>query len=98
MLPLLRPEFNELDPERPEPLWEVRSGTDGDVLGHVQWHKPTNCYMFEPDLGTIFDKNTLHAIADFCARKTALGIGHEKDKRRERRTRATSLTVDELAS
>lgn len=50
--------------------WLVRASSDGTVLGRIAWHAPWRCYGFCPAQLTVFEKDCLRLIADFCETRT----------------------------
>lgn len=53
-------------------VWEVRALNGGARLGHVSWFGRWRCYAFWPDPRTIYERECLRDIADFCERETKL--------------------------
>ena len=57
-------------PERKTRLWII-CANDGEVgLGEVKWRGKWRCYAYFPIDGTIYEKQCLRDIADFCEAKT----------------------------
>ena len=52
--------------------WELRSKSDGSVLGTVNWFTSWRKYAFFPTLAsdTVFDADCLQDIVDFCRQQT----------------------------
>lgn len=65
-------EFSEeaQPPKRKTKSWAVRA-KGGDIkLGAVKWYGPWRQYSFFPVADTLYEKQCLRDIADFCERET----------------------------
>lgn len=52
-------------------VWHVRPVADDWVsLGYVKWSGPWRCYAFYPQPGTVFEKQCLMDLAEFCKSRT----------------------------
>jgi hypothetical protein len=51
-------------------LWEVRSKDQSAVLGEVKWYGPWRQYTYFANPHTIYERQCLRDIADFCERET----------------------------
>lgn len=56
-------------------IWDVcgvgvRKKGGGGILGHVHWFGRWRKYAFSPVPNTVFEKDCLRLIADFCERQT----------------------------
>jgi len=47
-------------------IWKVMEPGGEYEIGYIKWHGPWRCYVFEPLGYTIYEKNCLRAIANFC--------------------------------
>lgn len=68
--PLLR-----FDPARVRPgllthVWMVSSGRSEALLGRVAWYAAWRRYVFYPENGTLYDRDCLRSLAEFCAKAT----------------------------
>jgi hypothetical protein len=62
----------------PEPLasgkktkrWAVSAKEGGDRLGSIQWYGPWRQYTFQPAANTIYERQCLRDLADFCELQT----------------------------
>ena len=61
-------------PNKPKTkTWYVEADSSFDTafsLGIIVWFAKWRCYAFEPSRDTVFEKQCLRDIADFCERKT----------------------------
>ena len=51
-------------------IWLVEAKEDGAALGEVRWYAPWRKYSFLPASMTVFEKDCLRMIADFCEAQT----------------------------
>lgn len=51
-------------------IWAVMNKHDEVFLGSVKWFSRWRCYSFFPATDTIFEKDCLRDIADFCVLQT----------------------------
>ena len=59
-------------PERKTSRWVV-CADDGEVeLGEIKWHGKWRCYAYFPLSDTLYEKQCLRDLADFCEAKTRL--------------------------
>ena len=57
-------------PERKTKRWAI-CATDGEVeLGQIRWFGKWRCYGYFPADETVYEKQCLRAIADFCETQT----------------------------
>jgi len=71
--------FVEGEPKPKTKTWHVVTKEDGgkpgfeeggNELGEVRWYGPWRCYAFFPAGGTLFEKDCLRDIADFCEQRS----------------------------
>lgn len=53
-------------PARKTKVWIVATVEQGERLGTIRWHGPWRCYSFYPEPCTVFERQCLRDIADFC--------------------------------
>jgi hypothetical protein len=68
----------KLEDKRVTKKWSVTS-LDGFNLGYIQWYAPWRQYAFMPLASTVFERQCLRDIADFCYHKSR----EHRQKRRE---------------
>lgn len=51
-------------------LWHVDTTNGNQEVGIVKWHGAWRKYCFFASEGTLFDKDCLRMLADFCEQKT----------------------------
>lgn len=61
-------------------IWDVNT-RDGSGLGIVQWFPRWRCYVFVPTYGTVYERDCLRDIAEFCERQTNLNKQIARDRR-----------------
>jgi len=49
-------------------VWEIKSISDGRILGIVQWNATWRQYCFFPEKGTLFNYRCLETIETFLVR------------------------------
>ena len=64
----------------------VTSAGGDDLLGYVQWFGRWRKYAFFPRPGSVFEKDCLRLIADFCERHTKT---HHAGLRAKRKNKGT---------
>ena len=67
------PKYIRFVPSTPKPktkTWRVESTESGVELGYVAWYGRWRCYTFAPLNDTIYEKQCLRDIAEFCERET----------------------------
>jgi hypothetical protein len=60
-------------PSTPKPktkTWRVDSIESGVELAYIEWSGRWRCYVFVPLIDTIYEKQCLRDIADFCEQQT----------------------------
>lgn len=57
-------------PERKTPSWVVETKDEGVELAYIHFFPRWRCFVFEPLDETIYEKDCLRVIADFCEQKT----------------------------
>lgn len=65
--------FNEgpHSPSGKTQTWFVKTKDDSRAyLGEIRWYAPWRCYAFWPEPGTIFERDCLRNIANFCGDQT----------------------------
>lgn len=50
--------------------WRVLTVDSGAFLGGIKWWNRWRCYCFFPEIATIFEKQCLRDIAEFCQEQT----------------------------
>ena len=50
-------------------IWRVEDAAER-VLGEVRWYAPWRRYCLYPKPGTVWEKNCLRTVADFCDKET----------------------------
>ena len=58
-------------------VWEVRNKYEYTLLGCVKWFAKFRKYSFFPEKDTVFEKDCLRDIADFCEERT----GEQRSKK-----------------
>lgn len=61
----IRIQFNSKSESGKTNLWTVMS-IQGVYLGNIKWFGAWRCYGFYPIAGTVFEKQCLKDIANFC--------------------------------
>lgn len=72
-------------PEMKTRIWAVKPKTGG-IIGTVRWFGPWRQYALFPVMNSIYERQCLRDIADFCERKT----------KEHRSARKSSTTTDLL--
>ena len=64
--------FELVDEQKPKTsVWNVVT-KQGDLLGQVKWFGRWRQYSFFPEFQTIYERQCLRIIADFCEEQTRL--------------------------
>ncbi len=53
-------------PTRKTKVWEVQEPRGEWEIGYIKWYGAWRCYAFYPLQDTIYEKECLRFIADFC--------------------------------
>lgn len=59
--------------------WAIyTAGDQGTILGEVRWYSAWRRYAFYPHQNTVYERDCLRALADFCDDKTR---AHSEERR-----------------
>jgi hypothetical protein len=56
--------------ERKTSIWDVRTREGEASLGEIRWFGRWRCFAFYPRADTLYEKQCLRDIADFCEAQT----------------------------
>lgn len=56
--------------------WQVRSKRSDLILGWIGWYSRWRQYCFMPESATIYNRQCLRDLADFCDRRTKEHMNH----------------------
>lgn len=60
-------------------IWSVKTIDETETLGEIRWFGRWRRYAFYPRFGTVFEKQCLRDLADFCEVQTARHTPKTKD-------------------
>lgn len=63
-------DFNLAERKPKTNIWDVLVKDGPALLGQVRWFGRWRCYAFFPEDGTVFERQCLRDIADFCEEET----------------------------
>lgn len=58
------------DKNRKTQAWQVQSTTENHVLGLIAWYAPWRQYSFHPSYESVYERQCLRDIAQFCEDQT----------------------------
>jgi len=63
-------------------VWKVMEPREEYEIGYIKWYGAWRCYVFEPLAHTVYEKDCLRFIADFCeAQSTKARQGWARKKK-----------------
>lgn len=75
----LRIEEEGLSPSGKTKIFSVRA-TSGAMLGEIKWFSAWRKYCFFPEAATVFDRDCLEMIGNYCWNKTQVQRGERGKK------------------